>query len=108
MNHKTKRYMVLDQEDSHEYDIEVAEGDNGVLFSLFYSKGEQWTEHTKGTLALSMLNDGNGVKFNQTFKSLDYSELEHVRLLVSFEHGTNESYSEYKHRVIEGKLIIEL
>ena len=76
MNYKTKRYMVLDQDDLHDYDIEVAEGECGVLFSLFYSKGTQWNENIKGTLALSMFNDGNGVKFNKKLKKLDYAELE--------------------------------
>lgn len=49
--------------DVHEYDYELL-ADN--VHVLYYS-GREWSENVKGTICMSIKNDGNGliIKFNE-------------------------------------------
>ena len=78
-----KKYLILDEKGNHEYDLMVSEENQETTLSLYHSNGDQWTEYTKGTLAMEMLDDGNGVKFSKKLKKLDYSELAYVKILVN-------------------------
>lgn len=84
-------YMVLDHDGNHEYDLVVI--DHGNTFAvrtieLYHSNGEQWTSEVRGQLALSVTDNGNGVKFDRKLKKLDYSELLYLRIILNFEHKT--------------------
>ena len=86
-----QRYMVLDHNGNHEYDLVVI--DHGNTFAvrtieLYHSMGEQWSSEAKGQMVLSCTDNGNGVKFDRKFKKLDYSELLYLRIILNFEHKT--------------------
>jgi len=106
---KDKNYLVLDNEDSHEYDLKVVDTDKGTSFELYFSKGMQWSEHVRGTLAMSLFNDGNGVKINKKIKKLGYDELAYLRLLINFEHITDTNpLNSINYRIIETNIYLEV
>lgn len=84
-----ENYMVLDHNGTHEYNLTVINhGEYERTISLLFSNGEQWTDGVKGEMALSMTDNGNGVKFDRKLNKLDYSELLYLRILLNFEHKT--------------------
>lgn len=104
-----KKFMVFDQENVHEYNIVVEETDKGVEYSLFMSDGEQWEEHAKGELILSMINNGDGVIFSKKLKKLDYGDLFAVRLLLNLENFMDENpRNQEKSKIVEEKIVVEL
>ena len=104
-----KKFMVFDQENVHEYNILVEETDKGVEYSLFMSDGEQWEEHAKGELILSMINNGDGVIFSKKLKKLDYGDLFAVRLLLNLENFMDENpRNQEKSKIVEEKIVVEL
>lgn len=106
---KPKKYMVISKDGLHEYDLLVETVKHGNKFSLHYSEGKQWFEHTKGKLAISMINTGNDIKFDRTIKNVDFAMLLHIRILINFEHQTDVNLkNQEKYRVIENKVIIKL
>ena len=108
MNDK-ETYMVLDHEGVHEYDIVKELTDEGEKITLFRSNNPIWTEQAKGEKILSLFNDGNEIKFDRKFKSLDYAELFELRLLLNFEQQTDVSLlNRKKYRIIENKHLFEV
>lgn len=63
----------------HDYNYEEVDG----AHSLYYSNGDQWNEHVKGDIAMTIEDDGNGlkVKFNEKGR-IDYSEAEKLCILL--------------------------
>ena len=105
----SKKFMVFDQENVHEYNIVVEETDKGVEYSLFMSEGEQWNDHAKGELVLSMVNDGNGVTFSKKLKKLDYTDLFAVRLLLNLENFMDSNpRNREKSKIVEEKIVVEI
>jgi hypothetical protein len=108
MNDK-QTYMVLNHEGVHEYDIVKELTDEGDKITLFRSNNPTWTEQAKGEKILSLVNDGNEIKFDRKFKSLDYSELFELRLLLNFEQQTDVCpINRKKYRIIENKHLFEV
>lgn len=99
-----KKYMVLDHDGNHDYDLTVETTNEGELFCLSHSNGDQWTEHTKGTLALSMVDTGNGYQFDRKLKNLDYSIAFCVRLLLNFEVEIHDQNPANK---LKGRIILD-
>jgi len=103
-----KKFMVF-EDNVHEYNLVVEETDNGVEYSLFMSEGEQWNEHARGKLSLSMVNDGNGVTFSKKLNKMDYSDVFAVRLLLNFENFLDTvPKNKEKVKIIEDKIVVEL
>ena len=100
---KTKKsFMVLDHKGTHEYDLTVELTDEGEVFSLFLSNGEQWCSDVRGQLELRMTDHGNGVKFDRKLKNLDYSTVVYLRILLNYQHMTeHSSLDREKYRVVE-------
>lgn len=80
---QTKTFHVFEQ-GKHEYTIIDKETTKGRKISLFYSDSETWTGHTRGTLAMTLKDNGNGVRLNKNTKSLDYGQLTQMRLLFNY------------------------
>ena len=98
MSHKT--YVVLDN-GQHEYNIIERERKNGRTLSLHYSQADFWASRIRGKLAMKMTITGNGVRFSKNAKSLDYSELAHMRMLMNFEQATDSNeYNRLKLQVL--------
>lgn len=106
---KKQKFNILDNDSLHEYTVKIKEVEKGTRFSLYHSKGSQWTEPTKGTLLLSMINNGDGVVFSKKLKKLDYAELTYVRLLMGVERyvDTNPMNKEPYH-LVEAKTLVKL
>jgi hypothetical protein len=49
-------------EDVHEYDYELIDDNR---HTLYYSNGEQWNDHIKGIVVMSIKADGNGLIVNK-------------------------------------------
>jgi hypothetical protein len=68
--------------DLHEYDYELTANN---LHVLYYSNTSEWNDHIKGTICMSIINDGNGliIEFNEKNR-IDYSEAEQLFILLKF------------------------
>ena len=68
--------------DAHEYDYELL-ADN--VHALYYSNTSEWIENLRGTICMSIKNDGNGliIKFNEKNR-IDYCESEQLFILLKF------------------------
>lgn len=96
---ESKTFHVFEQ-GLHEYTIIDKPTTKGRKISLFYSDAEQWTSHTRGTLAIKMTITGNGVRFSKNVKSMDYSELFCMRLLMNYERETDSNgYNKLKSQI---------
>lgn len=73
----------------HEYVIIDRPTTKGRVISLYHSHAEHWTTHTRGTLTMKMTVTGNGVRFSKNIKSMNYSELFEMRLLMNYERETD-------------------
>lgn len=94
-----KTFHVFDQ-GLHEYTIVDKETTKGRKISLFHSDGEQWTSHTRGTMVMKMTVTGDGVKFSKNIKSMYYSELFAMRLLMNYERETDTNgYNKLKSQI---------
>lgn len=79
---KTKYILIVDNQ--YEYDILVSESKKGVLYELITSDNEVWTSHNRGKIVATLLDTGNGVKISNAKKTMDYSDLSELRILVNF------------------------
>ena len=62
---------VISLDGNSEYNLIEEQGN----YFIYYNQSECWNINTRGTLAFSMINDGNGYKITQKSKGkLDYSE----------------------------------
>ena len=76
-----KQQIFID--DIHEYDYQLLVKGNIRLHNLYYSNGEQWTEHIKGTVAMGIEDDGNGLEgVEESSNRIDYAEAEQLFILL--------------------------
>lgn len=82
-------------EGSHHYDLEVLDD----TYTLYHSNDEYWQSTTRGTIALQLINTGNGFNIVGLDKKgkLDYSEAVCLYILLAAE-------KDYKVEIIESKL----
>ncbi len=94
MAKEEKKYVVL-SDGQHEYDIIESTNHKGHrVLKLFYSQEDFWNPKIRGNLVLRMVDTGNGVRFSKNAKSLNYSELAEMRLLMNFAKSTDENPAE--------------
>jgi hypothetical protein len=86
VNSQVKTYHILDDENSHEYDINVVENGRKTSFDLYYSNNGVWSSSTREKLSISVLDNGNGLKVVSKEKkgSENYDYWERLRLLLNF------------------------
>lgn len=69
-----EKYYVLNEKDNVEYIITQVDVATGVEFSLFRSDSDEWTDHARNELVISIIDTGNGYVFSSKLsKSLDYA-----------------------------------
>ena len=71
--------------DVHEYDYVMDNSDCDVtVHSLFYSNDDSWEQNTKNTLALQLVNTGNGVIITglNTNQEIDYMKIQQLHILL--------------------------
>lgn len=69
----------------HEYDYLVDSlSSNVTIYSLYCSQDNEWGESVKGKLAIQLMDNGDGVEFNNLdlCKSVDYLEVEQLHILL--------------------------
>jgi hypothetical protein len=73
---------------------------DGVTHTLLYSNSEGWSAHVRGTIALELVDDGNGYKVNgvDERKRLNYSEVVYLNILLQL-------IQDYKLEIAEKTLI---
>jgi hypothetical protein len=108
-----RKFEVFDEKKSHEYTINIDEGEK---YSLSYSENEIWSEGTKGEKAAELTDDGNGFELTLFRKSvhgiekketirIDYAEAAHIRLLLGIE---NKLSRESEFSIIESTDMIKV
>lgn len=110
MSKKNKsKYQVFAKDGQHEYDITVKETKDGKKFSLRLSNGDQWQDHAKGQLELTMLDTGDDIVFNPPLETIDYAMLTNVRLLMGLERKLDDNkLNREKYKLVGGKKVIKL
>jgi hypothetical protein len=73
-----KQIIIFDGE--YEYDLIIEDGN----YLFYYSQGECWNSNTRGTLAYTVKNDGNGLTLES--KKLDYSQSFLLYVALRLEH----------------------
>lgn len=83
-----KKILVNNQ---YEYDYELTCNDNGeYVHSLYYSDTDNWSIGTKSTLAMQVIDNGNGIKIGE--KHLDYGEFNELHLLLRLIDGNENTF----------------
>ena len=77
-----KKYIILGEEDSHEYTLKVNETDNGTIYTLYASNNGKWSENFRNTKVLRLIDNGNCVRFDRMSLELDYSGISEMKLLL--------------------------
>ncbi len=92
-----KQQIFID--DVHEYDYELLVRGNIKFHNLYYSNGSEWAEHVKEMIAMSIMDDGNGLQGveEESSNRINYSEAEQLFILLKlinspakYEIGTKE------------------
>lgn len=74
---------IISLDNNSEYNLIEEDGD----YFIYYNQSECWSIDTRGTLAFSLINDGNEFKITQNRKGkLDYSESFLLYLLLRLEY----------------------
>jgi hypothetical protein len=80
------KYLILDQNTSHEFDLIKESDADAETLSLFYSNNN-WSEEIRKTLAMSFKDTGNNVIItglsSKKNLSINYSELVQLMLLLN-------------------------
>lgn len=72
------KHILVNNE--YEYNYELTCNDKGeYVHSLYYSDTDNWSIATRSTLALEVIDTGNGIKVGE--KQLDYHEFNKLHLL---------------------------
>lgn len=107
MEQYNKKYIALNQEGEHEFNITVEVIDKGTKYSIFASNNDIWTEQTKNELLLSMIDTGDDIKFDRRIRTMDYEVVQYVRILLQLEVFLDTNLKD-KYKLIEENVIIEL
>lgn len=70
------KQIFIDNEYLYDYLVE-----NGK-HTLLYSNSEVWNLNCRSSVALSVVDDGNGLKFSKKLSKLDYGDAERLFLLL--------------------------
>ena len=104
-----KYYTIIDKETSiHEYTVQSnVNDDKEEFYQLYYANNGHWSDGTAGTLALTMIDSGDDIKFKPPLpKVFEYGDLERVRVLMMFQERLKSLQSNYI--IFEEKLIGEI
>ena len=77
-----KTYLII-EEDEVIYRATIEDD----VYTLHRSKSLLWNGECRGEKIISLECNGNGVKLSQAKKKMDYSELEHLRILLNIYNG---------------------
>jgi len=102
--------MIIGQA-GHEYDVFIEENNGAEVYKLHRSNGADWSPQVKGTVAMTLIDTGNDVKFfkegetkESKITTLDYSQAVDLLLLLKINVTTNKHYVPYTIVPVEGVL----
>lgn len=79
---KTIELVLVD--DQLEYTLEQYLTDKGVVTELKYSMSESWSDHVKGTTAVKVRDDGNGIKIlGESLRNIQYDKALQLSIVLS-------------------------
>lgn len=106
MNH----YQIIntwDEERNHEYDVYVETTDVGVVYKMYASYADRWSEHYRGKLLLSITDDGDEYKFSRKLpQKMDYNAAAELFLLLNFINCIDKSM--FKGEIVEVHKIADI
>ncbi len=70
-------------DDVAEYQYEL----KGKTHYLYYNSSDQWNDHTKSTVALSITDNGDELKINTKIKKLDCMKALYLTILLKIIHS---------------------
>jgi len=80
-----KKHDVIEEDHKITYHIYEQETDDGIKYTLIRSEHEEWSEDFRNTEVMSVLDDGNDVRFSYKIgKKLDYAELHELHIMIAF------------------------
>lgn len=83
MKNKIKK-IIISSDHEYEFDYKGIENKEGIIsHELYYSKASHWAENIRGTLALKIIEDGNGLILDNKISKLNYSEANHLKILLN-------------------------
>ena len=79
---KTIELVLVD--DQLEYTLEQYLTDKGVVTELKYSMSESWGDHVRGTTAVKVRDDGNGVKIlGESLRNIQYDKALQLSIVLN-------------------------
>jgi hypothetical protein len=93
INKVMQKYVIM-IDDEYEYDLFVDKVKDTTTYVLFYSQSQAWSSNTRGTQAMKMIDDGNGVKFTKNLKVMDYIDYAQARILMNFAQASSTNRAE--------------
>jgi hypothetical protein len=72
-----KKQIFVDNE--YMYDYEIIDVN---IHTLYHSNNEYWSGHTRGKVAMQIIDDGNGLILPPKLKRLDYAKAEYMFILL--------------------------
>lgn len=82
----------------HEYDYSKDDTDNQLtIHTLYYSNGIEWSDHIKKTVALVIIDTGNGIVIEDlsVTKEINYLKLEQLHILLRL-HSQSSKFQKLK------------
>ena len=100
-----RTFLIMDTagEDgySHDYDVTVETTDDGILYSMYYSRNHYWDERLRGEKIMTVLDNGDEFVVNPKFnKVMDYAEMAELYAMLNFI-SSQERYGLYKGDIME-------
>ncbi len=85
INDTTTYYLFDEKTQKHEYDIKVKNmKSRNTVYELLYSNSSHWQEHVIGKVALSIVDNNQGIIINGLTEELGYDVQHELRLLLTF------------------------
>lgn len=85
-----KKLIIIDE--THEYDYELKD----KTHILYYNNSDSWSDHTKGTIAMSIIDEGDEIVIGvKKIKKLDCMQALYLTILLKIIH------SDYKFEIAE-------
>ena len=77
----------------HSYDYEKSKTDEGHSWhTLTYSDKSEWCNHVRKTVALQIIDDGNGIRIIGIDLTMDYLQAEELHILLRLSGGEDSLY----------------
>lgn len=104
MKTKTKTYRLISTDEGHhDYDVEVKKTNDLTVYTMKYSKSDFWYIDVRGTTIFTMIDDGNGIRFeNKIKRKMDYFDFGNFSTFINFIMEKDPSFTS-KYEILKSK-----